>query len=531
MSIFGKAIFVGATLAAVAGTLRVIIDRLLSPGEGRVDESEDASGPRSESLSPRTNPSAGAMASADVKQATTVISDHRQRDGDPSVSTTRGFRWRMGGRRLHSLPIRAMAIIAALVGAIAVVHVMPAEAAHRTGTPPGVTKMPSDQVVKVGRHVTFSATADGYPRPTVQWQVSAGGPNFVDVPGATDRTLRFVATAADNGSRYRAMFSNYLGSVKTKDVTLTVTPEPLALGFAVFQPTGQFQNYRSAVGKLPNFLEWYQSWPTTAVPGAGPPLYWGNDEQLLHKYHLTPLISWSTDNIALTTVVNGASDGEDAAVLAPAAALAKQYRGSLYIRLDWEMNGSWSAWNPGNAAQAGLGETPATFIAMWRHVVNYFRAAGVTNVKWVWSPNVDGGTNTMAAYYPGDNYVDDVALDGYNYAYTQGAPWLTPQQVFGASYAELEGITQKPVIIAETSSVEANSTEAAQGLSKALWIQQLSTYLPTLSNVIAVCWFDQPGSVAGYGTVNFSVNTSSAALGAWERDFVTNREYRGALRD
>jgi len=302
----------------------------------------------------------------------------------------------------------------------------------------------------------------------------------------------------------------------------------LALGFAVFQPTGQFQNYQSAVGKLPNFLEWYQSWPTGSTSA---PLYWGSQEQLVQENNLTPLISWSTDDIPLATVINGATDGEDVAVLAPAAALAKSYPGSLYIRLDWEMNGSWSAWNPSNAAQAGLGETPATFIAMWQHVVNYFRDAGVTNVKWVWSPNVDGGTNTMAAYYPGDNYVDDVALDGYNYAYTQGAPWLTPQQVFGASYAELEGITQKPVIIAETSSVEANSTEAAQGLSKALWIQQLSTYLPTLSNVIAVCWFDQPGSVAGYGTVNFSVNTSSAALGAWERDFVTNREYRGALRD
>jgi len=77
------------------------------------------------------------------------------------------------------------------------------------------------------------------------------------------------------------------------------------------------------------------------------------------------------------------------------------------------MNGSWSDWNPDNSAQPA-GETPATYVAMWQHVVNYFRSAGVTNVKWVWAPNVDGGDGSMAAYYPGDSYVDYVGLDGYN---------------------------------------------------------------------------------------------------------------------
>jgi len=66
-------------------------------------------------------------------------------------------------------------------------------------------------------------------------------------------------------------------------------------------------------------------------------------------------------------------------------------------------------------------------------------------------------------------------------------------------------------------------------LSKALWIQQLSSYLPTLSNVIAVCWFHQPALVNGYGTVDFGVDTSSAALNAWEQYFVMNPEYLGKL--
>ncbi len=318
----------------------------------------------------------------------------------------------------------------------------------------------------------------------------------------------------------------------TRVATTTTVPSSgnhsLALGLAVWDPTGaQFANYQSTVGKLPSFVEWYTAWPNSEA-GAGPDagLYLPSQEQLVQADHLTPLISWGSDDVSLTTIVNG---GEDATALAPAVALAKSYPGTLYIRLDWEMNGSWAPYSPLNADQPA-GETAATFVAMWQHVVNYFRAAGVTNVKWVWSPNVDGGTGTMAAYYPGDSYVDDVALDGYNYAYYQGS-WVTPQQVFGASYTELESITHKPVIIAETSSVEANSAEASAGLSKALWMQQLSAYVPTLANVIAVCWFDQPTPITGSNSqnVDFSVNSSAASLSAWEQYFVNNPEYQGKL--
>jgi hypothetical protein len=302
---------------------------------------------------------------------------------------------------------------------------------------------------------------------------------------------------------------------------------PLALGVAVFQPTTAFQSYQSAVGSVPSFLEWYQSWPDSEPGiGADSPLFLASQERLVEADHLVPMISWGTENLPLTSIVNGS---EDAAALAPAAALAKSYPGTLFIRLDWEMNGSWSAWNPDNVAQAGLGESPSTYVAMWQHVVNYFRNAGVTNVKWVWAPNVDAGAGTMAAYYPGDSYVDDVGLDGYNNAYTQGGSWLTPEQVFGASYTELESVTSKPVIITETSSVEADSAEGAAGESKAQWMDELSSYVPTLGNVVGVCWFNQVATVDGYGSVDYSVDTSAASLSSWAQDFADNPLYQGVL--
>jgi hypothetical protein len=458
-------------------------------------------------------------------------SEIERREGSASVAEW--FQPWLGGRRpLASMPFRTIAIIVTIAGMTALIGILPADAAHGTH-PPRVTREPSSRVVRTGLPVDFTAWANGLPKPAVKWQVSVRGERFVDVPGASSRTLRVEAEATDNGNRYRAIFSNATGAAATGAATLTVT-KPLALGVAVFDPifpkTGnQFQRYQSAVERPPNILEWYQSWPSSTANSSRFPLYLGNEKQLVRRKNLTPLISWSTGAISLKRIVNGATNGENAAALTRAVTLAKSYRGTLYIRLDWEMNGSWSQWNPGNAAQAGQGESPATFVAMWQHVVNYFRASGVTNVKWVWAPNVDDGDGAMAAYYPGNGYVDYVGLDGYNYAYTQGGPWQTPEQVFGASYAELERITHKPVIIAETSSVEADSSEAAKGMTKALWIQQLSAYLPTLSNVVAVCWFDQPALVTGYGTVNFSVNSSSAALGAWDKYFVNNPEYQGRL--
>ena len=444
------------------------------------------------------------------------------------------------GPRLRSpLPVSSPRLALAFLLGIVGLGVLagPASAAHPTATAPVVTRTPASREVKAGHVVSFGARAEGSPKPSVTWQVSTDGGAWREIPGARSGILRFVATSTDAANKYRATFSNAGGDAVTRAATLTVVSSPLALGFAVFDPTyprrgNQFESYRTAVGKLPNFLEFYQDpWPTVAdigKAGAWAPLYWNEEKHLVRNDHLTALISWGTDNISLRTIVNGATDGEDAVALAPAVRLAKSFPGTLYIRLDWEMNGSWAGWNPTNVAQKGQDESPATFVAMWQHVVNYFRTSGVTNVRWVWSANVDGGGGTMAAYYPGDRYVDDVGLDGYNYAYSQGASWQTPQQIFAASYKELERITHRPVIITETSSVEADAGEAAEGLSKAAWMQQLSVYIPELSNVIALCWFDQPAMV-GSKTVNFGVHSSGPSLSAWQRYFVRNPEYRGKL--
>ena len=74
----------------------------------------------------------------------------------------------------------------------------------------------------------------------------------------------------------------------------------------------------------------------------------------------------------------------------------------LFIRFGHEMNDPYRySWGPQN-------NTPEDFIAAWKHMVDYFKAEGVDNVIWVWSPHIAYGL--FEEYYPGDDYVDWVGV-------------------------------------------------------------------------------------------------------------------------
>lgn len=72
--------------------------------------------------------------------------------------------------------------------------------------------------------VQFTAAAIGYPAPTVQWQVSAnGGATYTNIPGATGTTLTLGGlTIGMNNNRYRAVFTNSLGSRESAAAVLRV---------------------------------------------------------------------------------------------------------------------------------------------------------------------------------------------------------------------------------------------------------------------------------------------------------------------
>jgi CSLREA domain-containing protein len=93
-----------------------------------------------------------------------------------------------------------------------------------TCTPPVVTGSPSSVAdACVGQVVNFTASANGTPTPTVQWQVSTnGGALFTNIAGATSNTLSLTASVALRNNQYRAVFTNACGSDITSAATLGV---------------------------------------------------------------------------------------------------------------------------------------------------------------------------------------------------------------------------------------------------------------------------------------------------------------------
>ena len=95
------------------------------------------------------------------------------------------------------------------------------------GTKPTVTTQPTDQTSGQGGVATFTAAATAVglnQTPTVQWQVSSdGGATYTDLAGQTSGTLSLSnIPASANGDKYRAAFTNGIGTTDSNAATLTV---------------------------------------------------------------------------------------------------------------------------------------------------------------------------------------------------------------------------------------------------------------------------------------------------------------------
>jgi PKD repeat protein len=89
--------------------------------------------------------------------------------------------------------------------------------------PPTVTTQPGDATAATGESVTFTAAATGDPIPTVRWQRSIdGGSTWADIEGATAAAYVRTVTAQDNGSAYRAVFTNPVGTATSRTAVLSV---------------------------------------------------------------------------------------------------------------------------------------------------------------------------------------------------------------------------------------------------------------------------------------------------------------------
>lgn len=156
----------------------------------------------------------------------------------------------------------------------------------------------------------------------------------------------------------------------------------------------------------------------------------------------------------------------------------------LYLSLAHEANGNWESWSG----------SPAAYRLMWARVRNVFAKIGVTNkahIQWVFTANNQDvpydGPLRMEQYYPGDNYVDWLAVDGYNWGTAQSwSHWTPPQEVFGGMVARFKALSpNKPIGIWEVGTTSVGGTAA----QREQWIQQLFGFVQS-QGIKMVLWFN-----------------------------------------
>ena len=133
---------------------------------------------------------------------------------------------------------------------------------------------------------------------------------------------------------------------------------------------------------------------------------------------------------------------------------------------------------PESQANSAMGSS-ADFVAAWRAFVQVFRAEGVRNVSWTWTMTdwAFETTDERAAsnWYPGDDVVDVIGADVYNFAdcAVAGRGWETFREKMTPIRAWAKRHPGKPIILPEWGSTEDPSDPG----HKAAWIRDARRHL------------------------------------------------------
>lgn len=196
----------------------------------------------------------------------------------------------------------------------------------------------------------------------------------------------------------------------------------------------------------------------------------------------------------------------------------KQVNGTVLVEPAWEMNGNWNyTWQ--GVANGGDAQAPAKYVQAWRRVVDRFRALGVSNVRWVFNPNVGNAVGGPAAgpkhwnwyghYYPGDGYVDFIGAHGYNAPVAFKSPYHTWEALFDGADADymLRDMKQrfptKPIIIGEM------GAEETPGRDKGAWIRDAYARMMQDPRIVGAVWFNMNKEA------DWRINSSASALTAY----------------
>lgn len=266
-------------------------------------------------------------------------------------------------------------------------------------------------------------------------------------------------------------------------------------GFPITQQMLSLQEQDNMIA--PEAILFYLNWPSplqeqeSIVPSL----------EAIWSVHAVPCLTWEPmlvgDKREMMIPYEDILEGQYDEYLLFMASEIKRWGKPLIIRLAHEMNISRYHW--GTTEEDFGPDSPIIYIRLFQYVVDLFKKEKVSNVFWAFCPNSDSipneGWNSASKYYPGDQYVDILGMDGYNWdineelAASRQQSWTSSdrsfEQIFKPLYQELKAIApQKPIIIFETATV----IRSAKG-SKSLWIKDALKTAKSW-NIKGIVWFE-----------------------------------------
>jgi beta-mannanase len=234
-------------------------------------------------------------------------------------------------------------------------------------------------------------------------------------------------------------------------------------------------SFEALIGKKLAVVLWYVHWQDP-FPSA--------EADSVSSNGSIPLITWEPWITHPLGTLEAIASGSYEAYAKEFLLAAKAWGKPLFLRFAHEMNGNWYPWDGWHNGAATSG--PTVYKRAWIYIYNLRQELSANNVNLVWCPNNHSqpaeAWNDISDYYPGDQYVDWIGMDGYNWGYTE---WQTFDSIFGGIYSQLTQLTSKPLMISEFASATSETN------SKPTWItdtfDKIESQYPSIK---LFCWFN-----------------------------------------
>lgn len=266
----------------------------------------------------------------------------------------------------------------------------------------------------------------------------------------------------------------------------------------------RIREFSEKTGFLANFVVFFQQWPdpvTLAEKSSfDESLFPARDLKVINDSGAMPCITWEPvyySQLGETAVEHKAlMNGVYDSYIHFFARQGKALDFPVMMRFGRDMNLEKNHW--GGDRESYGPESPNKYKEMYKKIHGIFKEEGADNFLWAFCPNSEtvpniswdesAGWNTIEAYYPGDDFVDIMGVNGYNWGNKSSeefgweSRFRSFDEIFRSSIIQLKGIApNKPLLIFETAS-------SARGGNKLAWVADAWNKVKDL-NLYGLAWY------------------------------------------